>query len=158
MRKNNFEAHCGMQQMTENEIVKIFACVSHGYCDTCTHKPRFDGGWCVDGDVAPSVWGFVSPSGNSRAQPQPQPIRLALNGCKMGCNISRRDLVKMLYTPCCLCCLRSKFVKLNSQHGTRNGTDRNGSEARTGIREGGQSSEGERLNHTSIKPTSLNFS
>jgi len=29
-----------MQQMTENEIVKIFACVSYGYCDTCTHKTR----------------------------------------------------------------------------------------------------------------------
>lgn len=39
-------------------------------------------------------------------------------------------------------CLRSKFVKLNSQHRKREG----------------QSTEGQRLSHTSIKPTSLNFS
>lgn len=32
--KNNFEAHCGTQRMTENEIVKLFACVSYGYCHT----------------------------------------------------------------------------------------------------------------------------
>jgi len=87
-----------MQQMTENEFVKIFACVSYGYCDTCTYtKPGHGATLRGCGFLAPWLlfrFGFKSQSESESVgrmvRQVTRPIQHALNGCKGGCQLASR--------------------------------------------------------------------